>query len=169
MMPTCEKLNLGTSLSVVRSVEPHRQFVVLLVEDSDEDVFLFERALKKTGRPLNFQRVSSAQQAQHYLLGDGQFHDRAAHPLPSVIFTDLNLHGLDGLSFLEWLRAQPDLRVLPCIIYSGSHNPSDVQSAYATGATSFVIKPSSFAEWVARLETVLQFWMDVAQPPQHSK
>jgi len=150
-------------------VASKRKFVVLLVEDSDEDVFLFRRALEKTGRLISFQHVPSAMRAQEYLLGEGEFGNRETHPLPTVIFTDLNLHGLDGLSFLEWLRAQPNLRLLPCIIYSGSLNPSDVQSAYASGVTSFVIKPASFPEWVARLDIVLKFWMDVAQSPPQSE
>lgn len=141
---------------------------MLLVEDSDEDVFLFQRALQKTGRELVFKHVSSGQEAQRYLRGEGAFDDRDAHPLPTVIFTDLHLHGLDGLAFLEWLRSQPELRMFPCIIYSGSSNPNHVQLAYAAGVTSFVIKPASFGEWVERLETVLKFWMEVAQSPPHA-
>jgi len=146
-------------------VEINRQFIVLLVEDSEEDVFLFRRAIEKTGRTVLLKEVTSGSEAQQYLLGEPPYDDRAAYPLPTVIFSDLNLHGLDGLSFLEWLRAQPNLRILPCIIYSGSINPSDVQAAYSSGVTSFVVKPGSFGEWVARLETVLRFWMDVAQWP----
>jgi len=149
-------------------VDAKGKFVALLVEDSDEDAFLFRRALDKIGRAVHLQHVSSARHAQEYLLGTGEFGNRETHPLPTVLFTDLNLRGLDGLSFLEWLRAQPSLRRLPCIIHSDSVNPSDVHAAYASGVTSFVIKPSSFTEWVARLETVLKFWMEVAQVPPQS-
>lgn len=140
-------------------------FVVLLVEDSEEDVFLFRRAVAKTGRQIRFEQVSSAMEAQQYLRGEGAFADRKAHPLPTIIFTDLNLHGLDGLTFLEWLRAEPAMRTYPCIIYSGSMNPSDVHSAYSSGVTSFVVKPASFTEWVERLEAIFKFWMEVAQSP----
>lgn len=142
-----------------------RAFVALLVEDSDEDVFLFRRAIERTGRSVNLQLARSAMEAQQYLLGEGAFGNRVEHPLPTVIFTDLNLHGLDGQAFLEWLRGQAELRIIPCIIYSGSMNPADVQSAYSRGVTSFVCKPASFTDWVSRLETVLKFWMDVAQWP----
>jgi CheY-like chemotaxis protein len=146
-------------------VDSNSNFVVLLVEDSEEDVFLFRRAVVKTGRRMQCMQVSSAMDAQHYLLGEGRYGDRNVHPFPTVIFTDLNLHGLDGLTFLEWLRAQPHLRMFPCIIYSGSMNPSDVQAAYSSGVTSFVVKPASFTEWVERLEAIFKFWMDVAQAP----
>lgn len=147
------------------AVEHKGKFVVLLVEDSDEDLFLFRRALDKTGRHVEFQHARSAMEAQRYLRGEGDFAHRERHPLPTIIFSDLHLHGLDGLAFLEWLRAQPTLRMIPCIIYSGSSNPSHVQTAYSGGVTSFIFKPSSFTEWVERLETVMRFWMDVAQWP----
>lgn len=149
----------------ISPVDVKRQFVALLVEDSEEDVFLFRRAVEKTGRNVVLHHVTSADDARDYLLGNGPFSDRIKHPAPTVIFSDLNLHGLDGLSFLHWLRAEPTLRMLPCIIYSGSINPSDVRAAYAAGVTSFVVKPASFSEWVDRLEMVLRFWMDVAQWP----
>ena len=147
-------------------MEIRKPFVVLLVEDSEEDVFLFRRAIEKTGRNIILRRARSAMDAQQYLLGEGPYvSNGSTNPLPTVIFTDLNLHGLDGHAFLQWLRAQPELRVIPCIIYSGSMNPADVQAAYSSGVTSFVVKPASFTDWVSRLEMVLKFWMDVAQSP----
>ena len=143
----------------------NKDFVVLLVEDSEEDIFLFRRAIEKTGRGVIMKEVGSADEARDYLCRVGRYHDAGSYPMPRIIFTDLNLHGTDGLSFLVWLRGQPRLRMLPCIIYSGSINPSDVLAAYSNGVTSFVVKPASFGGWVDRLETVLKFWMDVAQSP----
>lgn len=143
----------------------NQDFVLLLLEDSDEDLFLFRRAVMRVGRPLKVQSVRHATEAQQYLLGEEQFRDRIAFPMPSVVFSDLQLPGVNGLQFLEWLRSQPALRALPCVIYSGSANPSDVQAAYELGVTSFIVKPMDFQDWVARLEVVLKFWMDIAQRP----
>lgn len=156
--------------SLAGSSEPKRdvmnpEFVLLLLEDSEEDVFLFRRAVTKVGRAVELQHVHDASEAQQYLLGLGKFQNRAEFPSPSVIFSDLQLPGQGGLQFLEWLRAQPRLRAVPCVIYSGSANPSDVQTAYELGVTSFIVKPIDFNDWVTRLEVVLKFWMDIAQRP----
>jgi CheY-like chemotaxis protein len=140
-------------------------FVLLLLEDSEEDVFLFRRAIAKVGRPVALQTVRNGHEAQQYLLGEGRFNSRKEFPMPAVIFADLQLPGMGGLQFLEWLRQQPELRSLPCIIYSGSANPASVQAAYELGVTSFTVKPIDFTEWVTRLEVVLKFWMDIAQRP----
>ena len=141
------------------------QFVLLLLEDSEEDIFLFRRAVAKVGRSVAFQFVRDGVEAQGYLLGEGRFTNRFEFPMPSVIFADLQLPGMSGLQFLSWLRQETTLRALPCVIYSGSGNPSDVQAAYEGGVTSFIVKPIDFAQWVTRLEVVLKFWMDIAQRP----
>jgi CheY-like chemotaxis protein len=143
----------------------HEAFSILLIEDSDEDVFLFRRALGKTGRPIAVNHVRNGIQAQEYLQGEGEFADRARHPFPRLVFSDLSLPIISGMEFLQWLRADPRFRGLPCIIFSGSANPAEVQTAYNNGVTSFLVKPARFQEWVSRLETVLKFWMEIAQAP----
>ena len=141
------------------------QFSVLLVEDSEEDGFLFRRALAKLDRTVALHWVRDAPEAQRFLLGEGEYANRVQHPLPGVIFCDLSLPGRSGLEFLQWLRAQPALKTIPCLIYSGSANPADVQTAYECGVTSFVVKPTDFREWNSRIEVILKFWKDIAQRP----
>jgi CheY-like chemotaxis protein len=148
-----------------KDVRMNDQFVLLLLEDSEEDIFLFQRAVAKVGRSVAFQFVRNGIDAQRYLLGEGQFTNRFEFPMPSVIFADLQLPGMSGMQFLTWLRQEPSVRALPCVIYSGSTNPTDVQCAYEKGVTSFIVKPIDFAQWVTRLEVVLKFWMDIAQRP----
>ena len=140
-------------------------FVLLLLEDSEEDVFLFQRAVAKLGRPLALRCVRDGLAAQQYLLGENEFANREEFPMPTVILSDLQLPGMGGLQFLQWLRSQPLLRALPCVVFSGSANPADVQTAYDAGVTSFIVKPLDFSDWVARLEVILRFWMDIAQHP----
>jgi CheY-like chemotaxis protein len=140
-------------------------FVLLLLEDSEEDVFLFQRAVTKLGRTVTLRCVRDGAAAQQYLLGEDRFANREEFPMPTVILSDLQLPGMGGLQFLHWLRNQPLLRALPCVVFSGSANPLDVQSAYEGGVTSFIVKPLDFSDWIARLEVILRFWMDIAQHP----
>jgi CheY-like chemotaxis protein len=140
-------------------------FTLLLLEDSTEDIFLFRRAVAKLGRSVGLHSVHNGIEAQQYLRGEERYTNRGDFPMPAVVFSDLQLPGMGGLQFLEWLRSDPILRALPCVIYSGSANPADVQAAYELGVTSFIVKPIDFADWVTRLEVVLKFWMEIAQHP----
>lgn len=142
-----------------------QQFTLLLLEDSEEDIFLFRRAVSKVGRPVLLHSVRNGIAAQQYLLGEEKYANREEFPMPAVIFSDLQLSGMGGLQFLEWLRQHPALRALPCVIFSGSANPGDVTTAYDLGVTSFIVKPIDFNDWVSRLEVVFKFWMDIAQRP----
>jgi len=57
----------------------------------------------------------------------------------SVIFLDINLPGIDGLTALKDLRAAyPDTRV---IMLSGDSTTQNVTTAIAEGAQAFVTKP----------------------------
>ena len=59
---------------------------ILLVEDSEDDVFFMKRALKEAqiSNPLNV--AVHGQEAIDYLSGTGRFTDRIEHPIPSLFF-----------------------------------------------------------------------------------
>lgn len=142
-----------------------KSFVVLLLEDSEEDILLFRRAVNRLGRSVVVQPVRDGLAAQNYLLGMGAYADRILFPKPDLVFSDLQVPGLGGPGFLEWLRQHPRFKTLPCIFLSGSAKSGDVQKAYEQGITSFILKPVDFQDWVACLESVFKFWMEIAERP----
>jgi CheY-like chemotaxis protein len=65
--------------------------VILVVEDTADDVFFLRRALKKAQIDKPLQVVVHGQEAVDYLSGDGKFCDRAKFPLPAMVLLDLKL------------------------------------------------------------------------------
>src|SRR5436190_5340755 len=102
--------------------------VLLWVEDDQNDILLVGRAMEKMGidPPMV---VRDGQEAIHYLSGQGKFADRGCHPLPWLILLDLKLPKRSGLEVLQWLRAQPELRRIPVIIFTSSKETSDINRA----------------------------------------
>ena len=64
---------------------------ILLVDDNDDDVFLFERTLKKLKVGNNVVVLGDGRAAIAYLAGNGKYADRAKYPLPFLVFLDLKM------------------------------------------------------------------------------
>ncbi len=139
--------------------------VILQVEDREEDVFLFERAVKRAALDARIQVASDGQEAIDYLSGDGKFADREHFPLPYLILLDLKLPFRMGLEVLAWIRAQPTLRSTIVIVLSSSIHEADVQRAYELGANAFLVKPSDTNTLVDMCQALKHFWLTYNQPP----
>jgi CheY-like chemotaxis protein len=115
---------------------------VLIIEDDENDVFFLERALELTGLQLSVHIVTDGEQALQYLDGKAGFSDRAAHPLPSVIFLDLKLPYITGFEVLKFIRSKPTLAKMPVIILTSSSEDRDRLRASELGATAYLVKPA---------------------------
>lgn len=108
---------------------------ILLVEDSDEDVFFFKRALAKSGISVDLLLASDGKSAVS-LLGDNSVRSRL-----KAIFLDLKLPLLNGFDVLRWIRAQNFYPALRVIVLSGSAHKSDKVLADELGAQDYLVKP----------------------------
>jgi CheY-like chemotaxis protein len=123
--------------------------MILLVEDSEDDVFLFERAMKRANVSLPMYNARDGQEAIDYLQAKGKFEDRKIYPLPSIVILDLKLPNIHGLDVLRWIKRQPSLSGVPVLMLTSSLEERDKQNAMTLGAKGFFIKPPTpqvFAE-----------------------
>lgn len=124
--------------------------VFLLVEDSADDVFFMERALRHAHVEADLQIVSDGRAAQDYLLGRGEFANRRKFPLPDLMLLDLRLPLLSGLELLAWLREQePPLKDLAVMVLTSSLEDRDMRRTFELGAASYLVKPPT-AEMVEK-------------------
>ncbi|HWD41238.1 MAG TPA: response regulator [Fimbriimonas sp.] len=127
---------------------------VLLVEDSEDDVFAFRRAYKKANLDLPLQIVTDGQQAVDYLAGDGEFAARDRYPLPRLMFLDLKLPYLDGFEVFSWMRDRKDLSSVSVVVLTGSDEQRDRQQATELGARGYIVKPAEPNELVDVFENL---------------
>jgi CheY-like chemotaxis protein len=78
--------------------------------------------------------------------------------LPVVVFADLRMPTLDGISLVRMIRSRPDLSAVPVVLLSSSNNPEEIRAAYAAGANAFVTKPTDFHFYAECLHLALAFW-----------
>ena len=133
---------------------------ILLVEDSEDDVFLMKRALKEAGIKNPLFAVEDGEQAIAYLSGTGPFTDRAEHPLPKLLFLDLKLPLKSGHEVLAWIRKQELLKPLVVVVLTSSDEPSDVTRAYQLGANSYLVKPPTSEQLLDMARAFKWYWLD---------
>ncbi len=136
---------------------PHES--ILLVEDEPDAITLLRHAFAKSGIVNPLQTVHSGDEAIAYLSGDGRFADRTSFPIPRLVLLDLKLPRCSGHEVLAWIRAQPALRSLPVIVFTSSKERSDVGRAYAAGANSYVVKPSSLTGLIEVATALRNYWL----------
>jgi CheY-like chemotaxis protein len=136
---------------------------ILLVEDNEDDVFLMKRALKSAGIINPVSVAEDGQQAIDYLAGSGDYGDRAAHPIPAVVFLDLKLPLKRGLDVLAWIRRQPEFEGLVVVVLTSSNEPSDLKEAYRLGANSYVVKPPTAAQLLDLAKAFKWYWLQFNQ------
>ena len=138
---------------------------ILLVEDSEVDIFTFQRALKKAGVKNPVRLATDGQQAVDILAASTDPSKRAESPVPCLIFLDIKLPYRDGIQVLEWLRTQPHLHDTVVVMLTGSEEPRDKQRAYALGARSYLVKPISPAEILNVLNSLWPYWSGLVADP----
>ena len=134
------------------------QLVILLVEDSEEDILLMRRALLVANIVNPLQVVRSGEEALDYLSGTGRYTNRAEFPLPGIVLLDLKMPGTDGFEVLSWIRRSPGLVGLRVIVLTSSNHMDDVSRAYEIGANSFLVKPVIFEQFVSAT-MALNYWL----------
>jgi CheY-like chemotaxis protein len=132
---------------------------ILIVDDNDDDVYALQRALSKANTANPQQVVTNGREAVAYLEGTGKYVDRAAYPLPFIVFLDLKMPLLDGFEVLTWMRTHPELSGIVVVVLTGSDELRDHQRAYALGARSYLVKPPTPADLHQVLQSMESYWL----------
>jgi CheY-like chemotaxis protein len=134
---------------------------ILLVEDNPMDVDLTCRAFKRRRitNPIEIARdgEEALQWIQRWEVGQ---------LVPIVILLDLKLPRVSGLEVLRQLRSHPRFSAIPIVVLTTSAEDSDIQSAYALGANSYIVKPVDFNKFLEVAEHIELYWAVLNQPPR---
>lgn len=133
--------------------------VVLLVEDSPDDLALIQIAIQAMRRPFDLVAVTDGQEALDWVYARGPYAGREALVEPALILLDLKLPILDGIEVLQALRAHPSHQMVPVVVMTTSEMPKDIARAYECGANAYVKKPMGLLELVDQLESIEHFWL----------
>lgn len=139
-----------------------RKKEILLVEDNPGDVRIILEGFKDERIECNISLACDGQAAIDYMRGG---YAEQGNGFPDIVLLDLNLPRKSGLEFLQEIKADPSLKVVPVIVLTTSTSGGDVQACYEAGANAYVTKPEEFDELLRMLRCFQQFWLDFAYIP----
>ena len=141
-----------------------RPITILLVEDDPDDRLLAQEALEESSVSSELRCVENGEELMDYLHRRGQY-AQANAPRPTLILLDLNLPKKDGREALNEIKADPNLRRIPIVIFTTSKTYEDIKTSYDGGANSFITKPMTFESLVEVMETLSNYWFGIVELP----
>src|SRR5215475_3804760 len=82
---------------------------------------------------------------------------------PTVILQDLVMPGIDGLTLVSQLRANPSTKDTPIIVLSTNENPQVKGQAFAMGANDYLVKLPDKIELLARIRSHSKAYLNQVQ------
>ncbi len=124
---------------------------ILVVDDSEDARSLLAAALHEGGLQ-DVWAVDSASRAFQYLGIDPP----GCAAMVDLIFMDLMMPKIDGLTAIRHIRQCQRLRDVPIIVVTSRGEEWVLEAAFAAGAVDFVVKPIRLREIVARARAALR-------------
>lgn len=137
---------------------------IMVIEDDPADQELIVRAFRAIGVTSPIQVLSDGSDAIAYMKGEGKYADRQKYEYPTFVITDLKMPKMDGFGVLEFLKSNPEWKVIPTIVISASSDPDDIKKCYMLGASSYHVKPFSHTALQEQLAVINAYWLTCQVP-----
>ncbi|HTU50054.1 MAG TPA: response regulator [Acidobacteriaceae bacterium] len=139
---------------------------LLIVDDNPADVALACEALKSGAHEGKISSVGDGAEALAFLNRRGTYANALK---PDLVILDLNLPKRDGLAVLAAMKAGPELRCIPVVIFSTSRLRKDISRSYELGANCYVTKPGNLKDFFSTMKSIEEFWFNFASLPSRGE
>jgi len=126
---------------------------IVLVDDSEDDRFLVQRALGKLKQPPDLLVFRDGLAACHY------FSSVSSDDLPSLVILDVKLPVTSGFEVLEHIRCRPETHSLDVVVMSSSDEPEDIERALRLGASEYTAKAVSPEEFISSIQALVDAYL----------
>jgi CheY-like chemotaxis protein len=124
---------------------------ILLVEDDQVDAMTVRRALKELHVANKLEHVENGEEGLAYLRDTG--HDR-----PCIILLDLNMPVMNGIEFLQAVKADNALKRLPVVVLTTSEEQEDKVESFTLGVAGYMRKPVDYRQFVETIRSIDAYW-----------
>ncbi len=124
---------------------------ILLVEDDQVDAMTVRRALKELHVFNRLEHVENGEEALNYLCDSGR-------ESPCLILLDINMPIMNGIEFLQEVKAVPGFRRIPVVVLTTSDEQKDKVETFDLGVAGYMRKPVDYRQFVEIIRTIDAYW-----------
>lgn len=127
--------------------------IILYADDDTDDRTWVSEACEMLSCYLNISFVENGRQVLDYLKSPSSV-------VPSLIVLDLNMPEMDGRQTLQYLKSNSTYKEIPVAIVTTSANKIDKDVCKRLGASLYITKPDTHAEWQGIIRQLEPFVID---------
>ncbi|MFA5016204.1 MAG: response regulator [Methylobacter sp.] len=124
---------------------------ILLVEDDQVDAMTVRRALKELHVANRLEHVENGEEALAYLRDSEK-------ERPCLILLDINMPVMNGIEFLQAVKAAPGLKRIPVVALTTSDEQKDKVETFELGVAGYMRKPVDYQQFVEIIRTIDAYW-----------
>lgn len=144
------------------STETPSTVTIMLVEDDQIDAEAIQRAFRRARIANPIVVLSDGLAALDCLRGRGEF---PPPPNPYLILLDLNMPRMNGIEFLEEIRADEDLQGNVVFVLTTSDDDRDKLAAYEQHVAGYMVKSNAGDDFMRLIGMLDHYWRVVELPP----
>ncbi len=130
---------------------------VLLVEDSEDDVYFMQRAWADNEIPNPLKVVKNGRECLDWL-------ETPQSRKLGLILMDINMPVMNGIECLRHIRKNAAFEHLPVVMLSGNQLSKTVTQTYRIGCNSFIEKPQDYVELQQTVNLIHRYWYNNRMP-----
>jgi len=134
---------------------------ILLVDDDDGDAKAVQRSFLKAKIANPLTRAVDGMEALEMLRGTN---GKTRFPSPCVMLVDLNMPRINGIQFIQALRADKALHRSVVFVLTTSKRDEDKLAAYELNVAGYIVKATAGADFMNLVNLVECYWRIVELP-----
>lgn len=84
---------------------------------------------------------------------------------PQLIILSMSAKPYNGIDLIRQIREERGYASSPIIMLSETASPEEIRASYSAGASSFIKKPSAYADTLAKIKAFIAYWAHTVELP----
>lgn len=131
---------------------------ILLIEADPVNTNNIKGTIEEMGVKSPFVHSDNNEEALNYLRDQN-------NTKPWLILFAPNSHGPDGLNFLQTIKTDNDLKIIPVVILAESNKDHMIAEGFELGIAGYIVKPRDSSKITDTIRTIMDYWFLSELPP----